>query len=427
MGQCYIVRRGGAGRSVPILKEAYPADLEVWGDGGSATFKVEIEKEGRPNGYTYEWYRDGEKLQGAQAPQVTLTSLSTPGTHSIYCVVTNATGSVISRTATLTVKDPEAAYTFTGSDGSDEKIIDSTGAWKIKLKASGKLAFTSLGKDWDGALDVFLVGGGSANYYAVGGSGGNTKTAHIYVRKDLELSAQIGAGGTNRGSGGNTSLAGISATGGNVSGGTGSGGGGSGSTLGGMGGTDGGSGQTPSGAADGANGRSGQGTTTREFGESTGTLYSAGGGGESATTNHKAGASDSSGAAAGTSAADNTGSGAGGSSTGLLLNGGSGIVVVRKAVSPSVTISQQPQDLTVDGNESAVFTITASGTGLTYQWQRLSNANATWTNTTVTGYNTNQLTVNKYSYSDGVQYRCIVTDSTGYQIISAPALLTVQS
>lgn len=318
----------------------------------------------------------------------------------------------------------EAEYTYTGLH---EKIIDSTGAWKIKLKTSGKLAFTTLGKDWDGALDVFLVGGGSANYYTVGGSGGNTKTAHIYVRKDLELSVQIGAGGTNRGSGGNTGLAGISATGGTVNGGTGSGGGGSGSTLGGMGGTDGGSGQTPSGAADGANGRSGQGTTTREFGESTGTLYSAGGGGESATTNHKAGASDSSGAAAGTSAADNTGSGAGGSSTGSLLNGGSGIVVVRKAVNPSVTIGQQPQDLTVDGNESAVFTITASGTGLSYQWQRLSNANATWTNTTVTGYNTNQLTVNKYSCSDGVQYRCIVTDSSGYQIISAPALLTVQA
>ena len=425
MGQCYIVRRGGAGRSVPILKEEYPADLEVWGDGGSATFKVEIEKAGRPNGYTYEWYRDGEKLQGVQAPQVTLTSLSTPGTHSIYCVVTNATGSVISRTATLTVKDTEAAYTFTGND---EKITDSTGAWKIKLKTSGKLIFTALGKDWDGALDVFLVGGGSANYYAVGGSGGNTKTAHIYVRKDLELSAQIGAGGTNRGSGGNTSIAGISATGGKVSGGTGSGGGGSGSTLGGMGGTNGGSGQTPSGAADGANGRSGQGTTTREFGESTGTLYSAGGGGESATTNHKAGASDSSGAAAGTSAADNTGSGAGGSSTGSLLNGGSGIVVVRKAVNPSVTISQQPQDASVAENANAIFSVTASGTGLTYQWQFLPAADGSaWSNTSATGATTSQLTIQALSYRANYKYRCIVTDSSGYQIISAPALLTVQS
>lgn len=322
----------------------------------------------------------------------------------------------------------EAEYTYTGLH---EKIVDSTGAWKIKLKTSGKLAFTTLGKGWDGALDVFLVGGGSANYYAVGGSGGNTKTAHIYVRKNLELSAQIGAGGTNRGSGGNTSLAGISATGGNVSGGTGSGGGGSGSTLGGMGGTDGGSGQTPPGVADnGAAGRSGQGTTTREFGESTGTLYSAGGGGESATTNHKAGASDSSGAAAGTSAADNTGSGAGGSSTGLLLTGGSGIVVVRKAVNPSVTISQQPQDASVAENANAIFSVTASGTDLTYQWQFLStsgNDAKDWANTSATGATTSQLTIQALSYRADYKYRCIVTDSAGYQIISAPAVLTVQS
>lgn len=320
---------------------------------------------------------------------------------------------------------PEFTYT-----GLHEKIIDSTGAWKIKLKTSGKLIFTALGKDWDGALDVFLVGGGSANYYAVGGSGGNTKTAHIYVRKALELFAQIGAGGTNRGSGGNTSFASISATGGTVNGGTGSGGGGSGSTLGGMGGTDGGSGQTPSGAADGAAGRSGQGTTTREFGEITGTLYSAGGGGESATTNHKAGASDSSGAAAGTSAADNTGSGAGGSSTGLLLNGGSGIVVVRKAVSPSVTISQQPQDASVAENANAIFSVTASGTGLTYQWQFLptsGNDAKDWANTSATGATTSQLTIQALSYRNNYKYRCIVTDSAGYQIISAPALLTVQS
>ena len=51
MGNCYLVRRGGAGKRLPVLSAAYPADVTMWGEGGNAVFKVEIEKEGRPSGF----------------------------------------------------------------------------------------------------------------------------------------------------------------------------------------------------------------------------------------------------------------------------------------------------------------------------------------------------------------------------------------
>ena len=44
MGNCYLVRRGGAGKRLPVLSAAYPADVTMWGEGGNAVFKVEIEK-----------------------------------------------------------------------------------------------------------------------------------------------------------------------------------------------------------------------------------------------------------------------------------------------------------------------------------------------------------------------------------------------
>ena len=426
MGQCYIVRRGGAGKSVPILKAEYPADLEVWGDGGSATFKVEIEKAGRPSACTYQWYRNGTLASWATGPACTFYNLSQVAAHSVYCVVTNAAGSVISRTATLKVKDPEAAYTFTGSS---EKKTDDDGNWEIWLKTSGSLCFTGLGKDWDGALDAFLVGGGSSNYYGVGGSGGNTLTGHLYVRKDSLYLAQIGAGGTNQGNGGNSVLTGLKALGGKVTGGTGSGGGGTGSSQGGNGGSDGGAGTTPSGAADNdAKGRAGQGTTTRKFGEADGLRFSPGGGGACSATNHNGTGGADNGANGEQDAADNTGAGAGGTSFGAKHTGGSGVVILRKAVLPSVTISRQPQDASVAENANAIFTVTASGTGLTYQWQFLptsENDASGWSDTSATGATTSQLTVQALSYRADYRYRCIVTDGSGYSIISAPATLQI--
>ena len=317
MGHCYLMRRGGAGKRLPVLNTAYPADVTMWGDGGNATFRVVIAEAGIPSDYTYEWYRNGERISGVNGAVCTLTGLMQAGTESIYCVVTNGAGSVVSRTASLTVKNPAVTYTYTGEH---EKIDDGNGNWRIKLKSSGILTFTNLGK-WDGKLDVFCVGGGSSNPYNMGGSGGNTLTAATTVAVGTAYEVQIGAGGTNRGKGGDTTFGTFKALGGDPAGGTGSGGGGTSSTNAGAGGTDGGAGLL--------GGRQGQGTTTREFGETDGDLYSGGGGGASSSNNFHAEGGAGGGAKAGTAAADNTGGGAGGSEFGVAWTGGSGIVVVR--------------------------------------------------------------------------------------------------
>lgn len=459
MGQCYIVRRGGAGKSVPILKAEYPADLEVWGDGGSATFKVEIEKAGRPNGYTYEWYKDGEKLQGEQAAQVTLTSLSTPGTHSIYCVVTNEVGSVMSRTATLTVKNPDLVYAYTDTGGS-EKVNDGDGNWHINLTSSGKLTISNLGK-WDGKIDIFVLGAGGAGVntkgVAPGGGGYYQTVSSVYLRERLDFSAFIGAGATTAGvSGGASSMAGTTVNGGGAA------------TAGGpsyiqctmtkstgtgiyvYAGTNvTGSVETlPTGSsvqlASDENGQpvkvqitvSGstvetyKGKDNRYYRGTINTgwsaVYEAGTAGTGAEQTQVFGTGDAVSGPGGTANASRPGQGGGSSG----IQGGNGMIVLRNGRSTAISITAQPQDASVAESANAIFSVTASGTGLTYQWQFLpisGNDAKDWANTSATGATTSQLTIQALSYRNNYKYRCIVTDGSGNAAISAPAVLTIQS
>ena len=233
-------------------------------------------------------------------------------------------------------------FNWTGGDGTYQVRDDGGGNWRIKFLTSG--VFTPL-KDM--TVDAFIVGGGGSGSYlkgtseaASGGAGGFTKTIKaITLKANTPYNIIVGAGGAALTSnsagnaGGATSafeetadggLGGSSGRSGTSTGGSGgSGGGGSdlGSLLAGNGGSDG---------SDGTErGGSGQGATTREFGEATGKLYSGGGGGymHSYGMITKLGTGgDGGGADAKSSAPDNTGGG-GGAQGGA---GGSGIVVIRK-------------------------------------------------------------------------------------------------
>ena len=260
--------------------------------------------------------------------------------------MTNKAGEVTSRVATLTVKNPNMTYTYSGTS---EKIDDGSGNWRIKFKSSGTLKFTNLGK-WDGKLDVFCVGGGCAggsgswdagNGYGKAGSGGYTTTQKsIQVTANTAYSIVIGAGGQSAfAPGGSTSALGVTANGGTKLGG-GSGGGAYGNGAVNNGGLDGGNGD-PQDAANigidhwGSPGK-GQGRTTREFGESTGTLYAGGGGagGNGSAQAHGGNGGGGNGAWSGhqpTSGAANTGGGGGGMYYNLtnVGKGGSGIAVIR--------------------------------------------------------------------------------------------------
>ena len=169
------------------------------------------------------------------------------------------------------------------------------GWWRVKFLSSGVL--TWLGEDTE--IDIFLVGGGSGSNNIDGGGGGYTAThKKIKVVKGSRINIVIGAGG-NGSAGGASSFDSLSVNGGSGKNGGSGGGGGAEATdrtqnvsSGGDGGSDGSGGEKGDGgdSNDTANyGGSGQGSTTREFGEPGADLYSGGGGGAAHTRHNSSG------------------------------------------------------------------------------------------------------------------------------------------
>lgn len=223
-------------------------------------------------------------------------------------------------------------FTYTGDyeivNDSDEPITVSQDNWKIRFLTSGTLTFTNLNGAENG-IDVFLVGGGGNGETirgARGGGGGYTKTVKgVSIAIATPYTVTIGA------SSGTSSAFGASANGASgADGGSGGGGGGSSSGTSGNGGSNGGNGT----AGNVSQGGTGQGRTTREFGESTGKLYSGGGGGSAAGAGAAGDSTAGAGAAYGGAAKNgvaNTGGGGGAAYGGTAGHGGSGIVIIRNA------------------------------------------------------------------------------------------------
>jgi hypothetical protein len=94
-------------------------------------------------------------------------------------------------------------------------------------------------------------------------------------------------------------------------------------------------------------------------------------------------------------------------------------------VNPSVSITDNPVDATKCVGESHIFSVTATGDGLTYQWQN-STDGTTWND--VGGATNREYTVNPLSTADAGQYRVLVSGTCGGTPVtqtSSPATLTV--
>lgn len=242
---------------------------------------------------------------------------------------------------------PEFTYT-----GEYEFIDEGEGSWRIKFKTSGRLTFANLGSAQNG-IDIFLVGGGGGggSYNGSGGGGGYTRTVKHITMADPSYYITIGqggSGGTSKHAGGDgeaTTFDTFNAAGGK-GGKSGSSGGAGGSGGGSCANTQNGTGVAAAGGSDGANGGAstytggaGQGTTTREFAESSGVLYAGGGGGSSEANGTPGeggaggGGKGGKGYANGESATANTGGGGGGAMEDGYTGGkgASGIVVIRNA------------------------------------------------------------------------------------------------
>lgn len=244
-------------------------------------------------------------------------------------------------------------YTYTGlSLFIDDGVINNKKSFRIKFLTSG--TFTSSKKV---VIDCFLVGGGGggrslANACQSGGGGGYTGTyTNITLNANQAYSIVIGGGGAVNAGGGTTTGFGYSKSGGysgnsgtytwdGVRGGYGGSGGGSsgdysGSVAkpGGAGGSNGSNGYTYTGVLDSS---TGQGTTTREFGDASGDLYSGGGGGGAYNNTQPGGNGGSGGGGRGggstgatTATANSGGGGGGGIRNGGGTAGGSGILIIR--------------------------------------------------------------------------------------------------
>ena len=222
---------------------------------------------------------------------------------------------------------PEFTYTGTCEvvDDDDNPIEDFStwkGNWKFRFLTSGTLTITKM-NSFDGYVDLFLVGGagggGTANTHGGSGGGRTTTVKHVLMKVGVPYQITIGAGGEVDKNGGYTTIVGDTinqkAVGGYAPDINNGGWGGSGGAAGWTGDeTPGKPGVDGSDGTDGSywKGGEGQHTTTREFGEPTGKLYSTGG--ESSRSGNTA------------AGAPNTGDG-----SGANKRGGSGILVLRNS------------------------------------------------------------------------------------------------
>ena len=92
-------------------------------------------------------------------------------------------------------------------------------------------------------------------------------------------------------------------------------------------------------------------------------------------------------------------------------------------------ITAQPSNYVGPMGTKATFTVVATGTDLSYQWQWSRDNGQTWTNSssTFTGYRSASLQIPISEARNGYLYRCIVTDVSGDTVTSNAARLTIGS
>ena len=100
--------------------------------------------------------------------------------------------------------------------------------------------------------------------------------------------------------------------------------------------------------------------------------------------------------------------------TGILGGGSGGLAIVT-----------QPSDSRCAVGETAQFTVSAKGNGLSYQWEVLT-ADGLWKQVGLSDGRSATLSVPTTEDCNGRQYRCVVTDKKGKSQTSAAATLTVK-
>ena len=95
---------------------------------------------------------------------------------------------------------------------------------------------------------------------------------------------------------------------------------------------------------------------------------------------------------------------------------------------PPIQITSQPAEAYASAGETVEFKVDATGTDLSYKWQWTDNKSGeeyVWNDSTAESSVSKTLLIEAASHRNGYQYRCIITDSNGNQVISEEVMLTV--
>ena len=103
-------------------------------------------------------------------------------------------------------------------------------------------------------------------------------------------------------------------------------------------------------------------------------------------------------------------------------------ILIEEDLSPAEpVVLTQPVSAEVKDGSQATFTVSATGDGLTYQWQLCYAGDDTFRTCTFPGADTATLTVDATKARNGYSFRCVITDEHGNSVTSDAAKLTIKA
>ena len=92
-----------------------------------------------------------------------------------------------------------------------------------------------------------------------------------------------------------------------------------------------------------------------------------------------------------------------------------------------IVITTQPESYAGQIGDEVTFTVVATGSSLTYQWQYSSDGGMTWRNSTLSGNNTDTLTTELTEARTAYKFRCVITDGDGNSIASDAVAMSIET
>ena len=113
----------------------------------------------------------------------------------------------------------------------------------------------------------------------------------------------------------------------------------------------------------------------------------------------------------------------------IIKNGAGESLTTEEAVlnvKYELTILQQPESFTGKAGDTAVFSVTATGYQVSYQWQYQNAGSEEWRNSSMAGSSSSTLVVSVNASRNGQKYRCVLTDGDGKMLVTDTVSLRIK-